>query len=125
MDKESGFTILETLVALVILGIGLAAFYQTFGTSTRAAATAERNRHATAAASNILAEIGRSRPLAIGVTTGKLQDGQRWTLDIRAVGNLQPANSLSSITSYVVEVTVGQDRDRGIAVRTLLLGPAL
>ncbi len=126
MDKEGGFTILETLVALTILGIGLASFYQVFDGSTRATTIARKHRHAAAAIANILAEVGRSRPLAAGVVTGKLPDGQRWTLDIRTASDVPLAASRDSVASYVVEVTVGDDsqaRSRDFAVRTLLLGP--
>ena len=126
MDKEGGFTILETLVALTILGVGLASFYQVFGGSISATTTARKHRHAAAAIANILAEVGRSRPLAVGVTTGKLPDGQQWTLDIRTESNVRVVASQGSITSYVVEVAVGdgsQARSRDVAVRTLLLGP--
>lgn len=126
MNKEGGFTIIETLIALTILGVGLASFYQAVGGSTSATTTARKHRHAAAAIANILAEVGRSRPLAVGITTGKLPDGQQWTLDIRAASNLPVVASQSSITSYVVEVAMGdgsQARSRDVAVRTLLLGP--
>ena len=126
MDKEGGFTLLEMLIALTILGVGLASFYHVFDDSTHATTTARKHRHAVAAIANLLAEVGRSRPLAIGIVTGKLPDGQRWTLDIQAAGNFQPAISQSSIASYVVEVAVGDDsqaRSHDVAVRTLLLGP--
>ena len=126
MDKEGGFTILETLVALTILGVGLASFYQVFGDVTRATTIARKHRHAAAAIANILAELGRSRPLAVGDATGKLPDGQRWRLNIQVASDIQLAVSRSPVASYVVEVTVGDDsqaRSRDIAVRTLLLGP--
>lgn len=126
MDKEGGFTILETLVALTILGVGLAGFHQMLDGSTWATTAARKHRHAAAAVANILAEVGRARPLAVGIATGKLPDGQRWILEIQAAGNPWLPASQGSITSYVVEVKVGGDsqaQGRDVTVRTLLLGP--
>ena len=126
MDKEGGFTILETLVALTVLSIGLASFYHVFGASTSVIINSRKHRDAAAAIANVLAEVGRSRPLAVGVTSGKLPDGQQWTLDIQAASNLPVVALGGSITSYVVEVAVSdgsQARTRDVAIRTLLLGP--
>lgn len=87
---QDGMTLLEVIVALVILSLGLAALFNTVSLGTRTASLADQQREAAAAAQSLLAELGRSRPISDGVSTGAFPTGQSWQLEIAP---LEPAST--------------------------------
>jgi prepilin-type N-terminal cleavage/methylation domain-containing protein len=122
--EERGFTLLEVLVALVILIGGLVALYQAFGVSLFSSSAADQERRATGAAEQLLAELGRSRPLEDGVTTGVLANGQSFTLRLEPFTAVEDHGSPSPVAGHLATLDIAptQDRDRKLRVRTLLLG---
>lgn len=127
MDDDNGFTLLEVLVALAILTVGLAAAYETLGVGLRATTAAERRRSAAALAENMLAELGRTRPLRDGASEGELGDGQRWRLVISPLNAADPESPLPVLAAHLVRLEVGprnDDADPGLVVQTLMLEAA-
>jgi general secretion pathway protein I len=120
--REHGFTLLEVLVALVILMVGLAAYYQAFGSGLLADAAAERERRATEAADNILAQLGRTIAAEDGATAGQLSDGQRWSLRLEP---FEPVNSdtTSPLKAHIATLQVAPADGRGepLRVQTLIV----
>lgn len=123
-DDERGFTLLEVLVALVILIMGLAAVYQAFGSGLLAGAAAERDRRAAEAAENLFAGLGRSRAVSEGVTTGELPDGQRWTLRLDPFDPVKSDGPPSAVAAHIVTLEVVPAGGRGNPARfqTLIIG---
>ena len=127
MNDDGGFTLLEVLVALAVLATGMAAAYETLGVGLRAAAAAERRRAAAAAAENMLAELGRTRPLQDGASEGELGDGQRWRLVISPFDAAQPGDAPPVVAAHLVQLQVGspsEAADAGLLVQTLMLEAA-
>jgi len=81
VEQNQGFTILELLVALVILGLALGLVS---GAVSDSLARTERMRAQTSAAvlaANILARLGNDMPARAGITQGT-QPPLSWTLTI-------------------------------------------
>jgi general secretion pathway protein I len=77
--KDSGFTLLEVLVAFLILAAALVAANQSLSYSLRSFASAKMSRAADRAAEAVLAEhVNLSSDL--GEESGVTADGQKWTL---------------------------------------------
>jgi prepilin-type N-terminal cleavage/methylation domain-containing protein len=122
--QERGFTILEVLVALVILIVGLAGYYFAFGSGLLASASAERAWRAARAADNIVARLGRSISLDEGVKTGEFPDGRRWRLEIFPAQLSDHDESSSPLVARVATVVVSEADGLGesFRVQTLVIG---
>ncbi len=107
MTDARGFTVLEVLVALTILVIGLGGFYRIWGGSVLATDRAARERHAAALVDNLVAELGRTRPLTVGRTTGTLPDGQAWELRIETYATRVAGDSDAAVRAFLVQIDVG------------------
>lgn len=124
---DEGFTLLEVLVALVILMLGIGAFYQSFGVGLRAEAAAQREQRSVEVATNVMAEVGRLQPLQDGLTHGELQDGYRWTLRVEAFESAQPDESAAALSGHLVTLDVQEPGQSRVALRlhTLMLAMAV
>jgi general secretion pathway protein I len=124
-SSQAGMTLLEIMVALVILAFGLAVLFDAVGLGTGMAGVADQRRAATAAAQSLLAELGRSRPIADGATAGDFPDGQSWRLDITPVASA--ADVPGPLQGHQVELTVSWPDaagTRSLVFDTLLLTAA-
>jgi general secretion pathway protein I len=121
---ERGFTILEVLVALVILIAGLAGYYFAFGSGLLASASAERTWRAARAADNIVAQLGRSIPLDEGVTTGEFADGRHWRVQLTAAQPSDQNETSSPLVARIATVVVseGKGESEPFQVQTLVIG---
>jgi general secretion pathway protein I len=84
---QSGFTLIEVLVALAILGISLAVLLHIFSESLHRARESQAEMTASALAQSLLADAGHSLPLRPGDTTGELPNGYSWRLHIEPYGS--------------------------------------
>ena len=80
---EDGFTLIETLVALVVLAMTSIALYQNYEQGMRGLRVADGEAQALALARSLLAETGISKPLVEGRTSGVGADGLAWTITTR------------------------------------------
>lgn len=81
MNRAAGFTLMEILVALAVVGIGLAALIGKSAESTRAEAALRDRTYAGWVAQNVLTEI-RISPEALDTGTREGEEtlaGERWT----------------------------------------------
>lgn len=119
---EQGFSLLETVIALVILALALTTLFQAYGDGLRAIDAGNRHGEARLLAQSLLAEIDDDvRP---GTRQGA-GDGLTWQLDIKpATGDQASGGDKAKWRLYEVVATVRWSRSRRIVLRTLRLGAA-
>lgn len=104
MPRDEGFTLVEMLVALVLVGLAAAIVASAVASGRTASVAARQVEQAVAVARSRLAETGFVRPLVPGVERGTDETGSRWSIDVREHG---PA--LSGEQIYAVRVEVSGD----------------
>lgn len=121
----SGFTLIEVLVAVAILGISLALLLSGFSTSLERMRQTRAETLALALAQSLLDRIGPEIPLERGKKKGTSKDGeQRWYIDIEDYGS--PAD-LDAWPAPVFDVAVGvsiisDSEPHSLELRTLKIG---
>jgi general secretion pathway protein I len=126
--SAKGFTLIEVLVALVILSLSLAIIFAGFSTSLRSKRVAEDHQQATLLAESKLNSVGVERPLQEGVTVGRFDDRFRWKVEVapyheEEMDQTQDLEKLP-LVPLVVTVTVswGDPGDeRSVSLTTLRL----
>lgn len=135
--SRAGFTLLEVLVAFVILSLSLGAVYQAFGIGARNARAAEAYTVAALLAESQLAAVGIEAPLFPGTTEGEFARFN-WRTVVTPAGepaapaSVAGAGALRKVRSqpaqlYDVVVTVswggeGRAAPRMVTLRTQRLG---
>lgn len=120
--RDSGFTLVEVLVAFVILSLALGASYAALTGALRWEARAEQSAAAVTTARSFLDEAGTVRPLGPGLTDEMLPSGQRVTVETRAVEPF-PANGPVRVRAWQVTVRVTDPDGGTVALRELKLAP--
>lgn len=123
--RYRGFTLIETVVALAILGLGLAVLIPVFGDVLDRNARADARATAASLAQSLLARLDNDLPLAPGTTTGRFDNGYRWEIAITPYGD-DADRGAWPLTPYQVLATVawpaGQ-AERSVMLTTLRLAP--
>ena len=129
--QESGFSLLEVLVAFAILAVSLGVLMQIFSRATLTTLVAAQYSRAASLAEARLATVGSAIPLREGATSGEPEDGFAWELGIvqTQLTAEAPGASLTApeppVTPYRVTVSVlWRDgiRVRRLSLSTLRLG---
>lgn len=125
-SDERGFTLLEVLIALVILLLAIGGFYQAFGSGLQAEAAAQREQRTAEIAANLLAGLGRSQALQDGVTKGELPDGYRWTLRLAPFTPTDRDGQSPLLEGHMATLDVQESGHggAGFRVQTIVLGVA-
>ena len=92
-DNQSGFTLLEVLVAFIIASLALAVLFHTGIEGLRGATNAARTQEALARAQSRLATIGRDLPLQDSDRQGDDGGGYHWRTPHRH-GRQRPAHPI-------------------------------
>lgn len=116
-SSARGFTLIEVLVAFVILALTLAALLQVFTTGLRSVDVADRHLMATMLARSVLDDVGTEIPLAAGEQSADIEQGYRWTVRIQPAGTIAPVAADEWIeVPFEVQVEVSW---KGVPVTTL------
>jgi general secretion pathway protein I len=121
-----GFSLLEVLVAFVILSISLSVLLQVFATGLRNAGLADDYTRAVLYAESILAAIGREVPLAEGERSGPVNDQFSWRSTVSTFTEGLPDPQKARVRAYRVSVEVywpGRVQSRSVILETLRLAP--
>lgn len=105
-QPESGFTLIEVLVAVAILAVALTALFQAFAGGLGGARQAEAATRAGLIARSILDRVGVDLPLVEGVHRGEAADQYTWTLGISPRREPNGARVNSPLRLYDVEAIV-------------------
>src|SRR3954462_5162198 len=101
--SQPGFSLIEVLVALAILGIALGALMPRISLGSLAAERASRTEEAVLLAEQLLTEAGRTIPLPSGqAVEGKTPAGYSWRLSTCCVRNA--ANATGQTIVGIVDI---------------------
>jgi general secretion pathway protein I len=103
--SERGFTLVELLVALAILGVALGVLFTAISASLDRTRESRNEMIATSLVQSLLARAGTERTLASGTTSGTYTNGFRWRLRVRPYGDDDDRKAWSA-DAYVVEASV-------------------
>jgi len=128
--QDSGFTLLEVVVALAIAALAIVGLFQAASGGLLAVNTAGRVEEAVQRAQSHLAAVGRSAALIQGEFTDDDGGGYHWRLRARPVASRQVAAAdgnptvPASATLFDVEVAIswpGPRGERSVVLKTMRL----
>lgn len=124
-DKKSqGFTLLEVLVAMTIVGLGVVTLLQIFSLGLRLGTRSSARTEAVTYGARVMDELLARKKLPEGSESGRLGTDGRWQAQTQVVRE-SSALSLSSqweLKEVAVEIIVGDGgRERSIEFKTLRL----
>jgi len=129
--RDSGFTLLEVVVALAIAALALVGMFRAGSGGLFAVDAATRTEEAVQRAQSHLAAVGHNAALTEGEFTGDDGGGYRWRVRVRPVTSRQAPgpDGLTSVASTLFDVEVaiswaGPAGERSVVLRTLRLGTA-
>ena len=122
---ETGFTLLEVLIAMTILGLGVVTLLQIFSQGLQLGARSTARTETIAAGARVMDELLARRTLMDGAQNGKLANHGRWNAQVQTVRDPSPALELSSnweLKEVALEVTVSESGvERRVDLKTLRL----
>jgi len=127
MNKERGFTLIEVVVAFVLLALVLGTAFQIFSTGLARTTLLQERSQALLIAQSQLNSVGGEQQLAEGVSAGQSADGRyQWQVSVARTdtGAATPgAPAPSAYSLYRVDVVVtwqGSDgRNQSLPLSTL------
>lgn len=125
--KCQGMTLIEVLVAFVVLSVTMAVIMQIFSGGMRNARLAESYSRAVFLAESKMAAVGLERPLIPGQDSGEVGGNMQWRVSVTPAEDDATTNTqLMPVRLYLVRVTTawGEDgRARQVELTSLRLGP--
>lgn len=122
-----GMTLIEVLVAFVVLSVTMAVIMQIFSGGMRNARLAESYSRAVFLAESKMAAVGLERPLALGEESGQVGSDMQWRVSVSPAEDDATTNAqLMPVRLYQVRVAAawGEDgRQRQVELVTFRLGP--
>ncbi len=124
-DGRGGFTLLEVMIALTILGLGVVTLLQIFSMGLRLGARSAEHTTAVTSGARVMDELLARKKLVEGSQSGTLGTDGRWNAQVQAVRDSQTELALSSpwaLKELSLEVTVVEaGRERRVDLKTLRL----
>jgi len=93
---ERGFTLIEIVVAIAILGIGLVVIIELFGGGLRLERTSEEYTKAAEFARMKMEDVSLATSLLEGVEQGEFDRDYRWQMEVRKVDLIPPTGLQTS-----------------------------
>jgi general secretion pathway protein I len=109
-SRQKGFSLLEVLVAFVILALSLGVIMRLFSTNLRNIGASERSSQALLVAESVLAKLGVETPLVEGEQTGEEMRGYRWRARVTRFvePNAVLINEASPVRLYQVDLAISK-----------------
>jgi prepilin-type N-terminal cleavage/methylation domain-containing protein len=123
--KAQGFTLLEVLVAMTIVGLGVVTLLQIFSLGLRLGTRSSARTEAVTYGARVMDELLARKKLPEGSESGRLGTDGRWQAQTQVVRESTSAFSLSSqweLKEVALEIiVVDGGRERSIEFKTLRL----
>jgi prepilin-type N-terminal cleavage/methylation domain-containing protein len=123
--SSRGFTLIEIVVAMTIVGLGVVTLLEVFSSGLRLGARSEVRTEAVTHGRRLMDELLARPTLREGAEQGSIAGGGRWNLEVRPASRAQDRLTLShdwELKEAVLDVTIPDGgRDRRIELRTLRL----
>lgn len=120
--QDNGFTLLEVLVAFLILSLSLGVILQIFSLTMRTTDSAAARQQALLLAESRMAELGSLNEITPGRDEGRIDDRFRWVSRIdRFDFPEQDEGFDAALVPYRIDVTVEWDRNQALTLSTLRL----
>lgn len=124
-SRQSGFSLLEILVAFSILAIALGILLNIFSSGMQTAVIAEEYSSAVQIAESLMAKAGVESPLQEGHASGIINDKYRWQVTVApfqlTIDNIDTNTIPASLFMVTVNVNWGDDGTRAGNARELEL----
>jgi prepilin-type N-terminal cleavage/methylation domain-containing protein len=121
----TGFTLLEVLVALTIVGLGVVTLLQIFSLGLRLGARSTTSTEAVTYGARMMDELLARKKLSEGSDSGTLGTAGRWKSQVQTVRDASPSLNLSSnweLKEVALEMTVAEgERERRVDLKTFRL----
>ena len=121
----SGFTLLEVLIALTILGLGVVTLLQIFSLGLRLGARSTASTEAVTYGARAMDELLARKKLADGSDSGTVAAVGRWKSQVQAVRDSSPSLNLSNnweLREVALEMTVADGgHERRVELKTFRL----
>jgi len=121
----NGFTLLEVLVAMTILGLGVVTLLQVFSSGLRLGSRSSARTETMANGARVMDELLAQKTLSEGPQNGKLGADGRWNSRVQALRDTVPSLNLSSnweLKEVALEMTVNEaGQERRFELKTLRL----
>src|SRR5437870_3587688 len=125
-DRDAGFTLIETLVALVIFITCYLVIHQSVSLGWRGVQVAHSEAGAVRLAQGLLTAAGVESPLEDGQRTGTTEDGYGWSVQIKRYAQPNVGETVAQLAGYWVTADVSWPegplrRTRSLQLSTLKL----
>jgi general secretion pathway protein I len=117
--SESGFTLIETLVAFAIATLLLAAIFPALSGSLKTVGRADSEHRAVLWAESLIDAMGAMDPPQMGESSGSIDATTRWRAHVSPLATAPGANGGPGLSAYELTVEVTVDAPHG-AARTSL-----
>ncbi len=120
-----GFTLLEVMVAMTIVGLGVVTLLQIFSLGLRLGARSNLATEATAQSARLMDELLARPTLRDGSESGRVATGGRWRSQVQTQRDAAPSLNLGSnweLKEVNLEFSLADgDRERRVELKTLRL----
>ncbi len=104
--KSAGFTLIETLVAIMLLAISMTSIMQLFSGGIRSIRVSNEYERAIFYAQELIEEILLAPSLAEETRKGQFEDGFRWSMKIQALDTKSGYRKPGFISRFYIKTTV-------------------
>lgn len=106
LKQQTGFSLIELLIAFVVMALVIGGILQLFGTSLRSVAVAEEYSYAVQLAESQLMLVGNEYPIEESSHSGTAEDSKyTWTINISAA-ELPLPEGIPALPLYPYQVVV-------------------
>ena len=124
-SRAQGFTLLEVVVAMTIVGLGVVTLLEIFSMGLRLGARSTDRTDAIAQGRQVMDEFLLRQPLTEGSEEGRVDDKTRWQIRVQAVKEAPGTLALSApwqLMEVDLEMRVNEaGRERRVELKTLRL----